>query len=191
MVCMHSWYVRMGVCVPAASTTPSPGAYDVTVTAFGPQAVLPTSGAYPFWWTRLARLNRRVCMTGQSLISYLHVSPCFAATMRFGTSSRDAAAIKSSTPGPAYVPESTIGAEAPAFSFGKVCVVCVVYAYMCACVCVCVYSQDMFECVGTCAWACCPFRRECFDEGVTSAFPSLACGLARSSGDRVRYRPAC
>lgn len=124
-------------------------------------------------------------------LSHLHVSPCFAATMRFGTSSRDAAAIKSSTPGPAYVPESTIGAEAPAFSFGKVCVVCVVYAYMCACVCVCVYSQDMFECVGTCAWACCPFRRECFDEGVTSAFPSLACGLARSSGDRVRYRPAC
>jgi hypothetical protein len=68
-------------------------------------------------------------MTGQSL-SHLYVSPCFAATMRFGTSSRDAAAIKSSTPGPAYVPESTIGAEAPAFSFGKVCV--------CVSVCVCV-----------------------------------------------------
>jgi hypothetical protein len=43
-----------------------------------------------------------------------------AATVRFGTSSRDAGGPKVLSPGPDYVPEGTVGREAPAFSFGKV-----------------------------------------------------------------------
>ena len=39
--------------------------------------------------------------------------------VKFGSSSRDASAPKSITPGPSFVAPSVVGTESPSFSFGK------------------------------------------------------------------------